>query len=140
MSDIAIFRTNIIVSPWTDPTRRHELAQVMVDTGSEYSWIPAELLERLGVLPQRAERFESADGRIIERQIGFALIETAGRATPTIVVFAQQEDMVLLGAIALEGLNLRVDLVRRQLVPAGPIPVAGLRSRATSARATLSVS
>jgi hypothetical protein len=40
------------------------------------------------------------------------------------VVFAEPGDMVLLGAHGLEGLNLRVDLGRNELVPAGPVPVA----------------
>jgi hypothetical protein len=44
------------------------------------------------------------------------------------VVFAEVGDMVLLGAIGLEALNLRVDLTQRKLVPAGPVPVAGLRA------------
>ena len=124
MSDMAIFRTSIVIASLRDPAMRRELRDVMVDTGSEYSWIPSDLLDHIGVAPQREERFESADGRIIARQIGFALVETAGRATPTIVVFALPGDMVLLGALALEGLNFRVDLIKRELVPAGPIPVA----------------
>jgi hypothetical protein len=40
------------------------------------------------------------------------------------VVFAGPGDMILLGAHGLEALNLRVDLVRKELVPAGPAPVA----------------
>jgi len=32
--------------------------------------------------------------------------------------------MTLLGAIGLESLNLKLDLARRELVPAGPMPVA----------------
>ena len=35
-----------------------------------------------------------------------------------------EQDMVLLGAHGLEGLNLRVDLGRKELVPAGPVPAA----------------
>ena len=65
-----------------------------------------------------------ADARIIERPIGFAMIFAGGRSAPSIVVFAQAGEMALLGAHGLEGLNLRVDLVRRALVPAGPVPVA----------------
>lgn len=42
------------------------------------------------------------------------------------VVFAEQGDMVLLGAHGLDGLNLRVDLLRKELVPAGPVPAAAL--------------
>ncbi|MGH7637157.1 MAG: aspartyl protease family protein [Gemmatimonadaceae bacterium] len=124
IDDMGIFRTTIAIAPWQDQNLRRELSDVMVDTGSEYTWLPRALLEELGVEAARAERFETADGRIFEREIGFAMVFTAGRATPTIVVFGEQDDMTLLGAVALEGLNMRVDLVKRELVPAGPVPVA----------------
>ncbi|MDQ3698957.1 MAG: hypothetical protein M3373_13200, partial [Gemmatimonadota bacterium] len=103
---------------------RRELAGVMVDTGSEYSWIPRVVLEQIGVERQRVDRFQTADGRVLEREIGFALISAGGRSTPTIVAFAEDGDMVLLGAHGLEGLNMRVDLVTKELVPAGPVPAA----------------
>ena len=96
----------------------------MVDTGAEYSWIPRALLTELGIQPERVERFETADGRILERDVGFAMLYAAGRSSPTIVVFADKGDLALLGAYGLEGLNLRVDLGRKELVPAGPVPAA----------------
>ena len=43
------------------------------------------------------------------------------------VVFAEPGDMTILGARSLEGLNVRVDSQRKQLVPAGPI-LAGTAS------------
>jgi len=76
------------------------------------------------VSPVRIDRFETGDGRVLEREIGFALVYAGGRSAPSIVVFAVEGDMVLLGAHGLEGLNLRVDLGRKELVPAGPVPVA----------------
>jgi predicted aspartyl protease len=124
MDDMGIFRTTIEVAPWTDHDNRMSFSEVMVDTGSEYSWIPEDALVALGVVPVRIDRFETADGRIIDRPVGFAMIFAGGRATPTIVVFARPNEMTLLGAHGLEGLNVRVDLVRRELVPAGPVPVA----------------
>ena len=124
IDDMGIFRTTITITPWPGHLKSHELCDVMVDTGSEYTWIPRPILEDLGVESVRTERFETADGRVLERHVGFVLLDTVGRATPTIVVFAGEDDMTLLGAFALEGLNLRVDLTRRELVPAGPIPVA----------------
>lgn len=124
IDDMGIFRTTIGVAPLPRPHDRRELRDIMVDTGSEYNWIPRALLEELGVAVERTDRFETAAGRILEREVGFALIHTAGRATPTVVVFAEPGDMALLGALGLEGMNLRVDLVRRQLVPAGPVPAA----------------
>lgn len=124
IDDMGIFRTTIAVAPLADHDNQRTLTDVMVDTGSEYNWIPEEVLAELGVTPVRIDRFETADGRIIERPVGFAMIFAGERSTPSIVVFAQPGEMALLGAIGLEGMNLRVDLVRRELVPAGPVPVA----------------
>lgn len=124
VKDMGIFRTSIAVAALAAPDQRHELADVMVDTGSEYNWIPRRILEKLGVTPVRVDRFETADGRVLEREVGFALIFAGGRSAAAAVVFAEAEDMVLLGAHGLEGLNLRVDLGRKELVPAGPVPAA----------------
>lgn len=124
MTDMGIFRTTIEIAALDRPTAGRVLTGVMVDTGSEYNWAPAELLADLGIVPVRIERFESADGRILERPIGFAMVTAGGRSSPTIFAFGEQGDMTLLGAYGLEGLNLRVDLARRELTPAGPVPVA----------------
>jgi predicted aspartyl protease len=121
---MGIFRTTIEVAPLHDATNRRTLIDILVDTGTEYNWVPAALLLELGVTPVRTDRFETADGRILEREVGFALFFAAGRSSPAVAVFAQPGDMILLGAHGLEGMNLRVDLVRRELVPAGPIPAA----------------
>jgi predicted aspartyl protease len=132
IDDMGIFRTTIEIAALASPDRRAELENVMVDTRSEYNWVPASVLADIGVVPVRVDRFETADGRVLERDVGFAMIYTGGRSTPSIVVFAGENDMVLLGAIGLEGLNLRVDLGRKELVPAGPVPAAaaGVRSPA----------
>ena len=121
---MGIVRTTIEIAALHNSEARRTLADVMVDTGSEYNWAPADLLRELGVKPVRTDRFETADGRILERQVGFALFFAAGRSSPAVAVFAMPDDMILLGAHGLEGMNLRVDLTRRELVPAGPIPAA----------------
>jgi predicted aspartyl protease len=126
IDDMGIFRTTMGVSAMTSPDRRRDLPDVMVDTGSEYNWIPSEILIDLGVSPVRIDRFETADGRVLEREVGFALVYAGGRSAAAAVVFAVKGDMILLGAHGLEGLNLRVDLGRKELVPAGPVPAAGL--------------
>ncbi|HXD22261.1 MAG TPA: aspartyl protease family protein [Gemmatimonadaceae bacterium] len=118
------FHTSIDVASTGHPDRRRTLHDVLVDTGSEYSWVPRPVLEELGVKPERTDRFETADRRVLEREIGFAYLYAAGRSTVAVVVFADESDMVLLGAHGLEGLNLRVDLGRKELVPAGPVPAA----------------
>ena len=124
IEDMGIFRTTVGVASLSDPQRRVDVEQIMVDIGSEYTWIAEERLAQLGVARVRIDRFETADGRILERRVGFAMLYAGGRSAPSVVVFAQPGDMVLLGAHGLEGLNLRVDLGRKELVPAGPVPAA----------------
>ena len=124
IDEMGIFRTTLGVASLAASGAQASVANVMVDTGSEYTWLPEELLARLGVAPVRIDRFQTADGRILERSVGFAMLYAAARSAPSIVVFAATGDLVLLGAHGLEGLNLRVDLVRKELVPAGPVPAA----------------
>src|SRR4051812_37870296 len=102
IDSMGIFRTTVAIASLGDPGQRRELANVMVDTGSEYNWLPENLLAELGIVPIRVDRFETADGRILERPVGFALIFVAGRSAPTVVVFAGAGEMVLLGAHGLE--------------------------------------
>jgi predicted aspartyl protease len=122
--DMGIFRTTVGVE---NPLRAgdiRELSDVMVDTGSEYTWLPRSLLESLGLESRRVVRFVTADGREIDRDIAFAHVYAGGTSAPDIVVFAEPGDMVLLGAHSLGGLNLRIDLIGKRLIPAGPVPVA----------------
>jgi predicted aspartyl protease len=128
IDDMGIFRTDIQVAHAARPLVRRRITDVMVDTGSEYNWIPRPVLEGLGVEVVRVDRFETADGRVLERPIGFAVLYAGDRSAPTVVVFAEPGDMILLGAHGLEGLNVRVDLGRKELVPAGPVPAAGARA------------
>jgi len=79
------------------------LAGDLVDTGSEYTWVPRRVLEDLGIRAQRTQAFEVADGRRIERDIGYALVRAGGMEAPDLVVFAEPGDMTLLGAHSLEG-------------------------------------
>lgn len=125
IDDMGIFRTNLAVASLARPDVRREIADVMVDTGSECNWMPRSVLEELSIRPERTDRFQTADGRLLEREIGFAMLYAGGRSSPTIAVFAERDDLILLGAFGLGGLNLRVDLGRKELVPAGPVPAAG---------------
>lgn len=124
IDDMGIFRTTIDVSHGGQAGERRTLTDVLVDTGSEYNWVPRNILEELGVEPERVDRFETADGRVLERDVGFARLHAGGRSAIAAVVFAEPNDLVLLGAHGLEGMNLRVDLGRQELVPAGPVPAA----------------
>jgi predicted aspartyl protease len=124
MKDMGLFRTNIEVQNWERPGPTRSLPDTLVDTGSEYTWIPRDVLEALGVVAQRKQGFIVADGRRIDRDVGYALVRAAGSEAPDLVVFAESGDMSLLGAHSLEGMNLKIDPVKKDLVPAGPVIVA----------------
>lgn len=108
--------------PGRKPVR---VARVLVDTGSDYTWILGSRLEEAGVKPvKKDEQFLMANGQTITRNVGFAIVEVEDRITTDEVVFAQEGDLELLGARTLEGLNLRVDSRRKKLVAGGPHLVA----------------
>ena len=124
MSEMGTFHTAVSVE---HPGRRgvlRVLNDVLVDTGSELTWLPRGILEELGIARERSYRFRVADGRILERDVGFAIVHVEGIATADDVVFAEAHDLVLLGARSLEGLNLRIDPREKRLVGAGPIVAA----------------
>jgi predicted aspartyl protease len=124
MSDMGTFRIAIEVENPSDRGRRVRLDDLLVDTGSELSWIPAPQLEALGITRQRSMRFRQATGQVIERTVGFAILHVGGISTVDDVVFAEPGDLSLLGARTLEGLNVTIDPIRKLLVDAGPAPAA----------------
>ena len=126
LDDMGIFRTTIAIEHAAHRGTTREVADVVVDTGSELTWVPRAVLESLGVTREWTQGFRVADGRALQRDVGFAIVHCANHTAPDIIVFAEPGDMVLLGARSLEGLNLRIDVVRKVLVDAGPILAAAL--------------
>jgi predicted aspartyl protease len=101
------------------------IPKLLVDTGSECTWVPSATLEKIGVAREKKDvRFIMANGEIVTRSVGFAILRVGSNFTIDEVVFAEPGDLALLGARTLEGLNLTVDSARRKLVAAGPVPAA----------------
>lgn len=101
------------------------IAQMLVDTGSEYTWVSEQTLEKLDVQREKKDvRFVMANGQIITRNVGFAILRYDKYFTVDEVVFAQKGDLLLLGARTLEGLSLMVDSRKKKLVASGPILAA----------------
>jgi len=126
------FRIDIEIENPRFPGARRTIRSVLVDTGAELSWIPADVLESLQIERRNQWRFRQADGTVLERWTGPAFVYAAGKTTTDEVVFGEAGDLVLLGARSLEGLNLRVDPLTKTLVDAGPAPAAALSSTSDS--------
>ena len=119
------FHIDCKIENHTDRKRTARIPKLLVDTGSEYTWIRASTLEKVGVVREKKDLpFIMANGEIVTRSVGFAILRVGNKFTIDEVVFAEPGDLVLLGARTLEGLNLTVDSARKKLVAAGPLPAA----------------
>ena len=106
-----------------------DVTKILVDTGSECTWVSAETLRRLKVKMEKKDMtFVMANGKTLTRNVGFAVIRIGEHVTIDEVVFGQEGDLEILGARTLEGLNLVVDPTRKKLVAGGPVPAAATRS------------
>jgi len=116
------FHTKCRIENTVERSRSAIVSKMLVDSGSEYTWIPATTLERIGVEQEKKDiTFVMANGQQVTRSVGSAIIRVDGYFTIDEVVFAEKGDLSLLGARTLEGLNLRVDSRAKKLVAGGPI-------------------
>lgn len=83
--------------------------RLLVDTGADFSVLPAQLLSRLGVVPEFEEEVEIGNGDLITRPVGRIYVRWRERQAETFVAFGEPRDARVLGAYALEGLRLEVD-------------------------------
>ena len=124
--DMGMLRIVVELENPTLPGDRRTLRAVLVDTGAELSWFPADLLESLGIERSKLSRFRQATGVVVERWTGESRIYAAGTRTIDEVVFGEPGDLMLLGSRSLEGLNLTIDPVNKRLIDAGPAPAAAV--------------
>ena len=108
-----------------DPKKDAVVTKLLVDTGSEFTWLPEDVLKQIGVQPVKKDlQIQMANGQILTRTVGYAILRVAGFETIDEVVFAQPGDLSLLGSRAMEGMNVHVDARRKKLVAAGPVVAA----------------
>ena len=96
----------------TEASRQVEL---LVDTGSIYTWIAESTLSQIGAKSLGNRNFRTIEGREIVRKVGEAMLEFAGEKATRIVVFAELGDAEVLGGDSLEGLGLEVDPTTKRL-------------------------
>ena len=91
----------------------------LVDTGATHSMMPESLLTTLRLAPKRRKGFQIASGGRAEYGVGEARFNIEGQEQTCPVIFGP-EDKYLLGATALENLDLMVDPTspNPRLVPA----------------------
>ena len=102
-----------------NPADRKRLAELefIVDSGAIFAVIPATVLRRIGIRPDRVEDFTLADGSHARRRFGDAIFEIDGRRGASPVIFGEKDDATLLGAVTLEALGMMLDPLKRRLRP-----------------------
>jgi predicted aspartyl protease len=73
--------------------------RLLVDTGSDYTVLPAALLARLGVRPEFDEEVEIGNGDVIVRPVGRMHVRWRDRWAETFVAFGEPRDARVLGAL-----------------------------------------
>ena len=97
-------------------TSKKQRLQLLIDSGAEYSVVPREQLEVLGIKPYRTVRICLADGSLLERDAGDAFFHYQGEHAPSPVIFGEKDDEALLGVVTLETLGFMLDPLSRRII------------------------
>jgi clan AA aspartic protease len=101
-----------------DPLQVHtyETPHALIDTGALHTILPRHVAEQLGLLLMGSTGATMADGRLIEGEMTEPVtIEILRRQISVNALI--MGDTVLIGALALEGLDLAVDCAKGKLMP-----------------------
>ena len=122
---MGVFSVEVRVAKPGRRSRWRAFRRVLVDSGSEMTWLPEAELRAVGVeVFKRDQLFVLANGQYVTRNVGTAVIECGEFKTVDDVVLGQAGDLSLLGARTLEGFSAVVDARKPRLIPAGPMPAA----------------
>jgi predicted aspartyl protease len=111
-----MFKVSVVAANPKEEQRTTSPVEALVDTGSELTWLPADILTEIGVTPRRERSFRTATSQVINRKVGYALLRAEGFETIDEVVFAEPGDMVLLGIRTIEGFGVMVDGIGHRFV------------------------
>ena len=122
---MSAFRVNVTARNPKQEEMATPPVEALVDTGSELTLLPGELLMAAGIAPRRKRVFATVTQQKIERDVGYAILAAEGYETNDEVVFAQPGDMALLGVRTLEGFGVMVDNVGHRFVATATIVATG---------------
>ncbi len=113
---MSLFRVNVVARNPKDESRETPAIEALVDTGSELTWLPGEVLTQAGIVPRRKRTFMTATRQTVTRDVGYAILASEGFETADEVVFAEPSDLVLLGVRTVEGFGVLVDNIGHRFV------------------------
>lgn len=113
---MSMFKVSVVAKNPKQESSVTPALEALVDTGSELTWLPGDILRQAGIMPRRKRSFQTATKQMIEREVGYAIVAAEGFETIDEVVFAEKSDMTLLGVRTFEGFGVMVDNIGHRFV------------------------
>jgi len=110
------FKVQVVAVNPKDETKITQPIEAMVDTGYELTWLPRNLLTKIGIKPRKKKFFVTATGEKVEREVGYAILRAEGFEANDEVVFGEKGDFDLLGVYTIEGFGVMVDNIAHRFV------------------------
>ena len=73
------FTIGCLIKNLVDREKTIRITRIMVDTGSEATWIPRKKLEEAGIKSEKRQTFPMVNGQWIYRDVGYALVRIGDR-------------------------------------------------------------
>ena len=121
---MSLFKVAVVARNTKDESQRSQPIDALVDTGSELTWLPKDVLGAINISPVRKRNFTTATKQVVTRETGYAILSAEGFETVDEVVFAEAGDMVLLGVRTIEGFGVAVDDIAHRFVATTTIVAA----------------
>jgi predicted aspartyl protease len=126
-SRMSLFKVSVVARNTKDESLATAPLEALVDSGSELTWLPRDVLFGIQIISLRKRSFVTLTQQRVSRETGYAILSAEGFETVDEVVFAEPGDMTRLGVRTLEGFGVLVDNVAHRFVANRTIAaVAGL--------------
>ncbi len=113
---MSMFKVSVVARNIQDQSLISPPIEALVDTGSELTWLPRDVLIGIKVTPVRKRSFSTATQQIVTRETGYAILSAEGFETVDEVVFGEPGDRTLLGVRTIEGFGVTVDNIAHRFV------------------------
>ena len=105
----SIFRIKIVACSPKDEEQATLPLEALVDTSSDLTWLPGEVLWTIGVSPRRKRHFFLPEKGSVVRGVGSVTLRANGREITDDVVFGETGDPMLIGMRTLVGFGIATD-------------------------------
>ena len=123
---MSMFKVNVTARNPKQEELETQPVAALVDTGSELTWLPADVLKSVGITPRRRRVFTTAPQQKVEREVGYAILRAEGYETNDEVVFGEPGDSTLLGVRTLEGFGVMVDNIAHRFIATTTVVAMGI--------------